>query len=281
MQEVKTYLVEKVYKTRYTYEIESLKLRALERLQTYLKAFYETLKQKLKKLDEVEVVLTDMIEEAERYEEEYLVQNVREYYERVVEKQLENLQSVKGMHFLQDTKYIGPSNQLLEGTKEEIIEKIGHIAEEEFLREEKYFNISFEEELLARANMLVAYEDTEVAAKSELYKLLYESLEENSTPCVYLDTTLASHRYIEKYFFGNRQSEFIDYAYKRDQSSRSYKIGTINDKRKSVIEKLQIMGGFRLEDLVYSKSATRYYEAYKEKGYHLHGEEMISVLDKG
>ena len=135
------------------------------------------------------------------------------------------------------------------------------------IKEEKYFNVSFEEELLARANMLVEYEETDVAAKSELYELLYESLEENSKPCVHIDTALAAHRYVEKYFFGNRQSEFIEYAYKRDQSNRNYKIGTINDKRKSVIEKLQLMGGFKLSDLVFTRSAERYYEAYKEKDY--------------
>lgn len=274
IQEVKSYLVEKIYRARYHYEVECLKLRALETLQTQLKAFYEELKKQLKKLDEIEILLAEMIETADRYEEEYLVQNVKEYYERVVQKQLEALQSTRGTHFLQESKYIGSSDRLLEQSKEDIMTKIGQIAEQEFLKEEAYFNVSFEEELLSRANMLVEYEDTEIAAKSELYKLLYESLEDNSTPCVYLDTTLASHRYIEKYFFGNRQSEFIDYAYKRDQSSRSYKIGTVNDKRKSVIEKLQIMGGFRLEDLVYSKSAKRYYEAYQEKGYVFHGEEI-------
>ena len=95
-------------------------------------------------------------------------------------------------------------------------------------------------------------------------------------PCVHLYTTLVTHRYVEKYFLGNRHSEFIDYAYKRDQSSRSYKIGTVSDTRNSVIEKLQLMGGFKLEDLIYTRSARRYYEAYKEKGYHFHSEDFHS-----
>lgn len=44
----------------------------------------------------------------------------------------------------------------------------------------------------------------------------------------------------------------------------------MGDGRKSVIEKLQLMGGFRLQDLVFTKSAERYYEAYKEDGYTFH-----------
>lgn len=171
---------------------------------------------------------------------------------------------------------MGLGYQLLGESKAVILEKICQITEQEILKEDKYFKISFEEELLNRANMLVDYEETEVVSKSELYKLLYESLEENSMPCVHLDTTLVTHRYVEKYFLGNRQSEFIDYAYKRDQSSRSYKIGTVSDTRNSVIEKLQLMGGFKLEDLIYTRSARRYYEAYKEKGYHFHSEDFHS-----
>ena len=273
LQKVKDYLIEEVYKARYQYEMESLKLKLLQALQDEIENFYKVLKEELIKLEKVENFFMEMINEANRYEEEYLVQNVKEYYEKVVLEILETLKKAKGEHFLQEDKYMGTSDKVLNESEEHIIEKVCQIVEEEFLKEEKYFNVSFEDELLARANMLVEYEETDVAAKSELYELLYESLEENSKPCVHIDTTLAPHRYVEKYFFGNRQSEFIEYAYKRDQSSRNYKIGTINDKRKSVIEKLQLMGGFKLSDLVFTRSAQRYYEAYKEKGYKFHGSE--------
>ena len=273
LQDTKAYLIDEVYKARYDYEMECLKLKALQGLQEGLENLNKELKVKLRKLEQVEKLLLEMIAEANRYEEEYLVQNVKEYYARVVEERIEELKKVKGAHFLLEEKYMG--NQLLDESEETIINRLTQIARQEILSVDQYFNISFEEELLARANMLVEYEETEVVAKSELYELLYESLEENSKPCVYLDTTLATHRYIEKYFLGNRESEFIDYAYRRDQSSRNYKIGTVNDKRKSVIEKLQLMGGFKLEDLVYVRSAKRYYDAYKEKGYTFHSEEMI------
>lgn len=276
VQEVKEYIIKEIYRIKYHYALENLKLQALQILKEELEQFYETLKNQLQKLKEIEEFLLERIEEANRYEEDYLVQNVKEYYEKVVAEQLEKLKKLKGEHFLQEEKYMGLGYQLLGESKAVILEKICQITEQEILKEDKYFKISFEEELLNRANMLVDYEETEVVSKSELYKLLYESLEENSMPCVHLDTTLATHRYVEKYFLGNRHSEFIDYAYKRDQSSRSYKIGTVSDTRNNVIEKLQLMGGFKLEDLIYTRSARRYYEAYKEKGYHFHSEDFHS-----
>ena len=221
-----------------------------------------------------------MIEESNRYEEEYLVQNVKEYYEKVVTWQLEEMKKSKGEHFLQDEKYMGSSAQLLDMSKEEMIRKIMRIAEDNFLKEEQYFNLSFEEELLARANMHIEYMDTEVVAKTELYELLYDSLEENSKPCVYLDTALAPYQYVEKYFISSKKSEFTAYAYKRDQSSRNYKIGMVSDQRNSVIEKLQLMGGFKLQDLVYIRSAKRYYDAYKTQGYVFHSEATEQAINK-
>lgn len=281
LQAVKSYLVHEIYGRRYGYEVEALKVRAIELLQEGIETLNKELMARLKKLECIESFLADRIEEANRYEEEYLVQNVMAYYQKVVQDKLSELEKTKGKHFLQDEKYIGSSYKILEADEEDILNRIFKISEQEILRDETYFNLSFEEELLARANMLIEYEDTQIAAKGELYQLLYESLEENSKPPVHLDTTLSPHRYLEKYFFGNRQSEFIEYAYKRDQSSRSYKIGTVSDQRKSVIEKLQLMGGFKLDDLVYAHSAKRYYEAYREKGYAFHGKLVDKIMKGG
>ncbi len=280
LQEVKDYLIHEVYKVRYEYVIEEIKLKTVQCLQEELEKFNQKLREQVKKLDQVENLLLEMIEECNRYEEEYLIQNVKEYYERVVNWQLEILKKNKGDHFLQDEKYMGSSVKLLDESKEEIVRKLMDIAENEILKEQQYFNLSFEEELLARANMHVEYTDTDVAAKTKLYELLYDSLEENSKPCVYLDTALAPYQYVEKYFISSQKSEFTAYAYKRDQSSRSYKIGTISDQRNSVIEKLQLMGGFKLQDLVYMRSAKRYYDAYKSQGYVFHSKEMEQILSK-
>lgn len=281
IREVKEYFIKEVYKLKYALLVEKLQVKAIDVLKEALEVFNETLNRKLEKLGHIERMLLYMMEESNKYEEEYLVQNVKEYYENLVKEKLEALHQTKGEHFLHDERYMGPIHRLLDKSQEELLEELFNVAERVILNDERLFGISFEEELLARANMLIEYEDKEVVAKSELYNLLYQSLEENSKPCVHLDTTLSPHRYEEKYFFGDRESEFISYAYKRDQSSRNYKIGTISDKRKSVIEKLQLMGGFRLQDLIFTRAANRYYQAYKEKGYCFHTKDMRAYIERG
>lgn len=281
IREVKEYFIKEVYKFKYALLVEKLQFKAIDVLKETLEVFNEKLNKKLEKLGHIESMLLGMMEESNKYEEEYLVQNVKEYYESLVKEKIEALHQTKGEHFLHDEKYMGPIHRLLDESEEGVLEKLFNVAEKVILSDEKLFGVSFEDELLARANMLIEYEDKEVVAKSELYDLLYQSLEENSKPCVHLDTTLSPHRYEEKYFFGDRESEFVNYAYKRDQSSRNYKIGTISDKRKSVIEKLQLMGGFRLQDLIFTRSAKRYYEAYEEKGYCFHTKDIKAYMERG
>lgn len=281
IKEVKDYFIKEVYKLKYALLVEKLQVKAIDALKETLEVFNEKLNKKLEKLGHIEIMLLGMMEESNKYEEEYLVQNVKEYYESLVKEKLEALHQTKGEYFLHDEKYMGPIHRLLNESEEGVLERLFNVAEKVILSDEKLFGVSFEDELLARANMLIEYEDKEVVAKSELYDLLYQSLEENSKPCVHLDTTVSPHRYEEKYFFGDRESEFINYAYKRDQSSRNYKIGTISDKRKSIIEKLQLMGGFRLQDLIFTRSAKRYYEAYEEKGYCFHTKDMKVYIERG
>ena len=54
----------------------------------------------------------------------------------------------------------------------------------------------------------------------------------------------------------------------------------VSDQRNSVIEKLQLMGGFKLQDLVYIRSAKRYYDAYKTQGYVFHSEATEQAINK-
>ena len=41
------------------------------------------------------------------------------------------------------------------------------------------------------------------------------------------------------------------------------------------------MGGFRLQDLLFTRSAERYYVAYKEKGYCFHIEDINAYMERG
>jgi hypothetical protein len=75
---------------------------------------------------------------------------------------------------------------------------------------------------------------------------------------------------VEKYLFGNYNSDFIRYAFELDHGSRTYKLGCIHERRTSGIEKLNLMGGFTIEDVIYGKNAMKYYEIFMKKGYRLH-----------
>lgn len=274
LYEVKEYLIEEIYHLKYKALEAKLKAKAIEVIRQVVASLYEQIRDQLQKLDTLENVLAKLVAEVNRYEEEYLIQNVDEYYQGVVTACINQLKEMEGNDYFHSNKMMGPICEMLSLDMEEVLDKLFDMAQCYILNETKYFNVSFEEELLARANMMIDYEDKEVVAKRELYDLLYSSLEENSKPCVHLDTTLSSHCYLEKYFFGSHQSEFIDYAYKKDQTSRNYKIGTVSESRKSSIGKLQLMGGFKLQDLVFTSSAMRYYEAYKDKNYHFHTKEV-------
>ncbi|MNN91859.1 hypothetical protein D3C81_2100320 [compost metagenome] len=54
----------------------------------------------------------------------------------------------------------------------------------------------------------------------------------------------------------------------------------MHEQRRSGIEKLNLMGGFHLEDLLYYRNGKVYYETYAASGYRLHGiaEEQLPEL---
>lgn len=277
LRDVKNYLINEVYSLKYEKLEKKLKLKAIDTIKDILEELYSEIKIELKKLEEVGSFLSILMEEVNKFEEAYLVQNVNEYYEKLVHSKLDELRKAKGEHFLVEEKGIGNITSILNQSQEKFLEKLFTLQEKYILQDEKLFGLSFEEELLARANMLVSYEEKDVAAKSELYHMLYLSLEENSKPCVYLDSTTSIHRYQEKYFLGDRKSEFMGYAYEKDKTSRSYKLAYINDQRKSSLEKLQLMGGFKASDLIFTRTAQRYYDAYVKEGYVFLSDQEIST----
>ena len=267
LRDLKGYLVNQVYDLKYDKLEKKLKLKAMASIRDIAEELYQEIKVELKKLEEVGSLLKDLMEETDKFKEAYLVQNVNEYYERLVHYKLAEVRKARGEHFLLEEKGIGNIASVLGQSREQFLERLFTVQEKYILADEKLFGLSFEEELLARANMLIDYEDKAVAAKSELYHMLYLSLEENSNPCVYLDAINTNHRYEEKYFMGDRKSEFMVYAYEKDKTSRNYKLAYMNDQRKSGLEKLQLMGGFTVNELIFTRTAERYYEAYLKEGY--------------
>lgn len=133
------------------------------------------------------------------------------------------------------------------------------------------FNQTFEEELLRRANVAAAYENRLVVPKDELFKKLYQTLEENGGINIRLLDYTHEHRYEEKYFFGDYEGEFLPYALDVDITSRIYKLGFVHERRSSGVEKLHLMGGFHLEDLMVYRNGKTYYETYIANGFVFHG----------
>ncbi|MDZ7542386.1 transcription initiation factor TFIID, partial [Clostridium perfringens] len=125
--------------------------------------------------------------------------------------------------------------------------------------------------LLHRANVTVEYSNRQVLSKDELCKMLYRRLEEQAGIHVRLLDYTHEHRYEEKYFFGDNTSEFVRYALGADETSRIYKLGCVHEKRSSGVEKLNMMGGFHLEDLMFYRNGKVYYEHYVQNGYTFHG----------
>jgi hypothetical protein len=133
------------------------------------------------------------------------------------------------------------------------------------------FKQTFAEELLRRANVTIDYSNQEVLSRDELFKKLYRTLEEHAGIHIRLLDYTHKHRYEEKYFFGDATSEFMRYALNEEETSRIYKLGCVHEKRSSGVEKLNIMGGFCVEDLMYYRNGKMYYESYAQNGYLFHG----------
>ena len=83
LRDVKAYLVSEVYSLKYDRLEKKLKIRAMEYIKDIAEELYQEIKLELKKLEEVGGILKDLMEESSKFEEAYLVQNVRSEERRV------------------------------------------------------------------------------------------------------------------------------------------------------------------------------------------------------
>lgn len=140
-----------------------------------------------------------------------------------------------------------------------------------YILTEKEFSMTFEDELSERTNISTVSYNREISTKEEIFKNLCVILENNSILKAFIiDYNVI--KYEEKYFFGDYSSDFIKYVYNFDKKSKSCEIGYIHERRATGIEKLSLMGGFKIKDLIYYKNSLKYYEAALKEAYKLHGE---------
>lgn len=261
------------------YEIEVLEtlhkllggyIRALGDLHRKTKAQYDDML-------EVKKQLQDMSRVRKSETKEYLTRNIRDYYGGVVEKVVAEWEQRRGKQALLDERCMGCVTVLLDAGKERLAARLIEIAERDMFTHED-FHQSFEDELLNRANTAVRYDSETALTKEGLFRDLYETLEREAAIHADLYQFTVKTRYEEKYYFGHSRSEFIQYAFTVDEPNRSYKIGRIPERKKSGVEKLNLRGGFRLEDLVYYQNAKKFYATYKEHGYQFHAEPFAELF---
>lgn len=264
------YLFSAVYGKRYELLCMESELALCSRLESALEQLHVESVARVKAMESLQEELRITVMDSIGRTNETTGQNVMEYYRVVTEEVMKDIETRRGPGIFFSEKYMGSISKLLEQGKEAVAERLIEICRRELLTAEP-FNLSFEEELLRRANVAAAYENRQVLSKEELFKRLYHNLEDSAAINVRLFEYTQEHRHEEKYFFGDSTSEFLRYAFGVDETTRIYRLGFVHEQRRSGVEKLNLMGGFHLEDLLYYRNGKVYYETYAQNGYQLHG----------
>lgn len=271
-------LLEKVYLPK----VELLRLESeLQLLRMYdseleqLHAFSRSVTERLAQL---EAGLRDAAEESAAAADDYIGQNVMEYYGKVTEALVAELEASRGRDIWFEDRYMGDMNKLAAEGNEAVLERLMAVCRTLLLAAEP-LRMPFEEELLQRANVTIAYGDKNVLTRDDLFLKLYRTLEDQAVIRVRVFDYTQEHRYEEKYFFGDPNSAFMDYAAHAEETSRIYKLGVVYEERSSGVEKLNLMGGFHLEDLMVYRNARVYYDSYAANGYELHPDSLADKLE--
>jgi hypothetical protein len=264
------YLFSAVYGRRYELLCLESELALCRRLESALEQLHVESTARVKAMETLEEELRITVMDSMGRTNETTGQNVMEYYRVVTEEVMKDIETRRGAGIFFSEKYMGSISKLLEQGKDAVAERLVSICQREVLTAEP-FALSFEEELLRRANVAAEYENRQVLSREELFKRLYRNLEDGAIINVRLFEYTQEHRHEEKYFFGDSSSEFLRYAFGVDETTRAYRLGFVHEQRRSGVEKLNLMGGFHLEDLLYYRNGKVYYETYAQNGYQLHG----------
>lgn len=264
--------VPKVELLRLENELQLLRVydTEMEQLHTFSRSVTET-------LATLERVLRETAVESIAAADEYIGQNVMEYYGKVTEALIADLEAKRGRDVWFEDRYMGDMNQLATEGNELLLQRLMEVCHVMLLTAEP-LRVPFEEELLLRANVTITYGDKNVLTRDDLFRRLYRTLEEQAVVRVRVFDYTQEHRYEEKYFFGDHHSAFMDYAAHAEETSRIYKLGVVYEERSSGVEKLNLMGGFHLEDLMVYRNGRVYYDSYTENGYELHPSDLAEKL---
>lgn len=246
-----------------------IELALYRRFAAELERLHVPYRLQVEQMDRLEEELKAAALQSIRMADDYIGQNVFDYYERVTEGVMKDIEEKRGASIFFEDRYIGSVTELLASGSDKLTERLIDVCRKHILTAEPFAQ-TFEGELLQRANVSVAYSNQKALSRDELFNRLYRTLEDNATINIRLFDYTHEHRHEEKYFFGDGESEFIRYALGVDEGSRIYKLGCVHEKRSSGVEKLNLMGGFHLEDLMYYRNGKVYYETYLQNGYEFH-----------
>lgn len=244
-------------------------LALYRRFANELEKLHEPYRLQVQRMDALEEELKSAALHSIRMADDYIGQNIFDYYERVTDTLMKEIEDKRGAAVFFEERYVGSVTELLDQGDDKLAERLIDVCRKHLLTAEPFAQ-TFEEELLLRANVSVAYTNRKALSRDELFNRLYRTLEDNASINIRLLDYTHEHRYEEKYLFGDGESEFIRYALGVDETSRIYKLGCVHEKRSSGVEKLNLMGGFHLEDLMYYRNGKVYYETYLQNGYEFH-----------
>ncbi|ULL18874.1 hypothetical protein DVH26_33225 [Paenibacillus sp. H1-7] len=276
LKQVVKHVIDEIYGLKLDLLYLETKRRLLEQYVYKLDELHSRMKVQTERLHQLERQLRDASRSSISYANEYLGRNINEYYEYVVNKITTELEERRGEQFYWDERCVGHVSQLLGQGEDKLLHRLMEAVSKDVFPH-PLFDQAFERELLERANVVASYDNRNVLSKEDLFRDLYATLENEAAIRADVYRSTHRHRYEEKYIFGDFQSEFVQYAFAVDHGSRTYKLGCVHEKKASGIEKLNLMGGFRLEDLMYYRNGKLYYDTYVQNGYQFHGIDLVSA----
>ncbi|RNB90456.1 hypothetical protein EDM56_08075 [Brevibacillus fluminis] len=265
------YFFEYVYGKKYEILGLEIQLQLLQQQIGALEEIHARIGKKIVELNETERLLHALAQESLSETTDGFGKNMKEYYTGVVAAVMQEQEAKRGQRFVFEDRFLGSPVRMLTSSMSELISRFIEVCRSVILPSEP-FQLLFEEELLRRANVAGHFEQREILSKESLFKELYHALEDNAAIHIEVFHYAQKHRYEETYFFADFSSEFIRFAFDYDKGTRTYKLGCIHEKRSSGIEKMKLMGGFHMDDLMYVRNGRKYYDSYVANGYQFHGE---------
>lgn len=267
VKKVKNMLFNKIYALKFDRLVKQIELDLISVYKDKLRELHEIIKNKALELESLDEVMNQVIEEEISKNTGYACENIVQYYQSVIGGIEKEFSEKHGSNFFFDTSFFGNVSELLKRGMEEIENRLILISSNIILNRPE-FNKPFEKEMQERSYFSTHSNGLADGRRDELFRKINERLESEAKVHVHLIDYGNDYKKEEKYFFGKGDSAFIKYAYNYDSNIRNYKLGRIDTNLKTGIEKLNILGGFNINNLFVYRQFEKNYKYYvEEKGF--------------